>query len=152
MGRWNEWFLFEIHSISVEEEKLKKFEEEKKTVDIGFPPARMSRSEETKLKLEHRQNLKKNSEFEKLSRYLKCKEHFNSFGLCFVHVWKLIIVVILVQVDADRVKEDWLEAEGQFQIKSIAQHYGIYEHLFGYAYFLPRVKLDIKVRSDTLEI
>lgn len=46
----------------------------------------------------------------------------------------------------DRVKENWLESEGQFQIKSIAQHYGVYEHLFGYAYFLPRIPLDIKVK------
>lgn len=53
---------------------------------------------------------------------------------------------ILVEVNNDRVKEDWLESEGQFQIRKIAQHYGIYEHLFGYAYFLPRITLDIKVK------
>lgn len=51
-----------------------------------------------------------------------------------------------MEVDNDRVKEDWLESEGQFQIKRIAQHYGVYEHLFGYAYFVPRITLDIKVR------
>lgn len=53
--------------------------------------------------------------------------------------------MILVNVDVDRVKADWLEAEGQFQLKNIAQHYGVYEHLFGYAYFIPRIELDIKV-------
>lgn len=51
-----------------------------------------------------------------------------------------------VEVDTNRVKEDWLETEGQFQIKNIAQHYGIYEHLFGFAYFIPRITLDIKVK------
>lgn len=50
-----------------------------------------------------------------------------------------------VEVNSDQVKADWLESEGQFQVKKIAQHYGIYEHLFGYAYFVPRVTLDIKV-------
>lgn len=45
-------------------------------------------------------------------------------------------------------KKDWLEAEGQFQVKKIAEHYGIYEHLFGFAYFLPRITLDIKVRGQ----
>lgn len=50
-----------------------------------------------------------------------------------------------MNVDDDRVKADWLEAEGQFQVKRIADHYGIYEHLFGYAFFIPRITLDIKV-------
>lgn len=50
-----------------------------------------------------------------------------------------------MEIDAEQVKQDWLENEGQFQLRKIAAHYGIYEHLFGYAYFLPRVKLDIKV-------
>lgn len=56
-------------------------------------------------------------------------------------------IFVTVNVDEDQVKKDWLEAEGQFQIKSIAQFYGIYEHLFGYAYFVPRIQLDIKVNS-----
>lgn len=50
-----------------------------------------------------------------------------------------------MNVDDDQVKKDWLETDGQFQIKKIADHYGIYEHLFGYAYFVPRITLDIKV-------
>lgn len=57
-------------------------------------------------------------------------------------------MTFLVNVDSDKVKEDWLESDGQFQIKSIAQHYGIYEHLFGYAYFIPRITLDIKVKPN----
>lgn len=60
-------------------------------------------------------------------------------------------MLFLVNVDIKRVKEDWLEADGQFQIRSIAQHYGIYEHLFGYAFFLPRVNLDIKVILKLLQ-
>lgn len=47
----------------------------------------------------------------------------------------------------EQVKRDWLESEGQFQVRKIAEHYGIYEHLFGFAYFLPRITLDIKVNS-----
>lgn len=50
-----------------------------------------------------------------------------------------------MNVDDEQVKKDWLEMEGQFQVKKIAEHYGIYEHLFGLAYFLPRITLDIKV-------
>lgn len=63
-------------SISGEGEKRKQFEAEKKAVDIGFPAVRLSRAEETKLKSEHRQQLRKNTEIEKLSRHLKCKKHF----------------------------------------------------------------------------
>lgn len=52
-----------------------------------------------------------------------------------------------MNVDEEQVKNDWLESEGQFQIKTIAQFYGVYEHLFGLAYFLPRIQLDIKVKQ-----
>lgn len=52
-----------------------------------------------------------------------------------------------MNVDEEQVKNDWLESEGQFQIKTIAQFYGVYEHLFGFAYFLPRIQLDIKVNK-----
>lgn len=58
---------------SVEEQKKAKFQGEKKLVDIGYPVARLSRAEETKLKTEHRQNLKNNPEIERLSRRLECK-------------------------------------------------------------------------------
>lgn len=53
-------------------DKKKEFEEEKKPVDIGFPTNRLSRSVETKLRLEHREKLKKDSEMEKKARLLKC--------------------------------------------------------------------------------
>lgn len=70
-----------FHLILDEAEKQKKFEKEKKPVDIGFPAVRLSRSEETKLKLEHRQYLKNNSEIERLSRHLKCKEYTYFFDV-----------------------------------------------------------------------
>jgi large subunit ribosomal protein L38 len=40
---------------------------------------------------------------------------------------------------------DWIKTVGPHQICKIAQHYGIYQHLFGDAFFKPRVNLDIKV-------
>jgi len=49
-----------------------------------------------------------------------------------------------VEVPLQEVSKDWLkEGRGQEQIKSIAQHYGVFEHLFGDAYFYPRVPLNI---------
>lgn len=55
-----------------EEEKLKKFEEEKKPVEIGFPAVRLSRSEENKLRFELRQQLRDTPELEKKARKLEC--------------------------------------------------------------------------------
>lgn len=56
-----------------ENRKRQKFAEEKKSVDIGFPAHRMLKSEETKLKAEHRRQIKSNPEIEKQSRKLQCK-------------------------------------------------------------------------------
>lgn len=51
-------------------------------------------------------------------------------------------------IDTEKVRLDWQTSAGQFQIKNIATQHGIYEHLFGYAYFLPRVPIDIKVMTN----
>ena len=51
-----------------------------------------------------------------------------------------------MQVNIDEVKSDWQKTAGPLHIRKIAEHYGIFEDLFGkYAYFVPRVFLDIKV-------
>lgn len=50
-------------------------------------------------------------------------------------------------------KRDWLQTSGQFHIRDLAHHYGVFEHLFGAAYFVPRVALDIRFEvadSDAL--
>lgn len=56
-----------------EADHQKKFEEEKKLVDIGFPAARLTRQQETKLRMEFQKQIKNNPEIEKLARHLKCK-------------------------------------------------------------------------------
>uniref|UniRef100_A0A182PWP7 Large ribosomal subunit protein mL38 n=1 Tax=Anopheles epiroticus TaxID=199890 RepID=A0A182PWP7_9DIPT len=48
------------------------------------------------------------------------------------------------QIHIDQVRIDWLETNGPFHIKQIAEHYGVYEHLFGNAFFVPRVALNIQ--------
>lgn len=58
----------------------------------------------------------------------------------------MMVSLYLVELNLDDVKEEWHKTAGPFHIKKIAQHYGVFEHLFGeYARFTPRVKLDIKV-------
>lgn len=46
------------------------------------------------------------------------------------------------------VHDDWFQTSGPLQIKRIAEHYKIFEHLFGDAYFVPRIGLDIKYNLE----
>lgn len=48
-----------------------------------------------------------------------------------------------VQVPLKEVKEEWLRTAGPLHIRRVAEHYGVYDDLFGDAYFTPRVKLDV---------
>jgi len=48
-----------------------------------------------------------------------------------------------VRVPLDECNEEWLFAEGPRYIRRIAEHYGIFEHLFGEAYFYPITPLSI---------
>lgn len=62
-----------IFAATGEAERIREYEEEKKLVDIGFPAARLSRQEETKLRIEYQKQVKHNPEIEKLARHLKRK-------------------------------------------------------------------------------
>lgn len=51
-----------------------------------------------------------------------------------------------VQVPLKEVKEEWLKTAGPLHIRRVAEHYGVYDDLFGDAYFTPRVKLDVRYK------
>lgn len=51
----------------------------------------------------------------------------------------------------ETVKNDWLQTSGNFHIRDIAQHYGVYQHLFGDAFFVPRVPLQISYQQSGAE-
>lgn len=54
-----------------------------------------------------------------------------------------------MEIDLDETKSEWLKTAGPFHIRRIAEHYGIYDDLFGkYAFFTPRVNLDIKFLNE----
>lgn len=56
-------------------------------------------------------------------------------------------IFFLVQIDLSTVKDDWIKTGGPFHVRKVAEHYKIYEHLFGkHAFFTPRVSLDIKFK------
>lgn len=53
-----------------------------------------------------------------------------------------------VKVDTNTVHQEWLKTSGPLHIRRIAEHYKIFEHLFGDAYFVPRVSLDIRYNLE----
>lgn len=48
-----------------------------------------------------------------------------------------------IQVDVDQVREDWLKTNGPLQKKKVAEHYGIFEHLYGEGFFVPYLNLEV---------
>lgn len=64
------------------------------------------------------------------------------YTVCLLRVfWSLTALFFVVRIDLDKAKEEWWHLSGPSQIRTIAEHYGIFEHLFGDAYFTPVVPL-----------
>ncbi|EAA06842.4 AGAP000652-PA [Anopheles gambiae str. PEST] len=95
-------------------------------VNIGFPHIKPARSVQLSERLQHLKAQRNNAELERLSRERKLK------------------------IDLEQVRADWVKTSGPFHIKRIAEHYGVFEHLFGAAYFVPRVALDIQYQAGEL--
>lgn len=96
-------------------------------VNIGLPQLQRSRREILKKRLEHVKATRHDSTLEKLARENK------------------------LTISLDDVNDEWLKESASFHIKEVAEHYGIFEHLFGDAYFYPQVMLDIYFkRGDKL--
>ena len=47
------------------------------------------------------------------------------------------------EISLEEVRKEWLKTSGPFHIKTIVEHFNIFEDLYGEAYFVPRVPLDI---------
>lgn len=96
-------------------------------VDIGFPRPKPSRSQELKERIAILRASRSNPEIERLSRTKQ------------------------LEVSLKDVREEWLKTAGPFHIRRVAEHYGVYDDLFGDAYFIPRVKLDVhyKLTDDS---
>ncbi|XP_017870611.1 PREDICTED: 39S ribosomal protein L38, mitochondrial [Drosophila arizonae] len=97
-------------------------------VNIGFPQLKPSRSAQLKARLEHLKAQRASKELEQLARGNK------------------------LLIDLDKVQESYVQRTGQHDLRLLADHYGIFEHLFGSAYFVPRVPLTIRyeLNADTL--
>lgn len=51
-------------------------------------------------------------------------------------------------IDLDKVQQVYVKTTGHHDLRLLADHYGIFEHLYGSAYFVPRVPLNISYVLD----
>jgi len=84
-------------------------------VDIGYPVTKVSRRSITSEIVAHRDS----AELERLSRTRQ------------------------LLVDLQTMREDWLRIDGSSHVHRLAKHYGVYNDLYGDAYFMPIVPLNI---------
>ncbi|CAH1962087.1 unnamed protein product [Acanthoscelides obtectus] len=97
-------------------------------VDIGLPPPKVSRSQQLQERLKVLKGQKANPALEKVAR---SKE---------------------LLINLEEVRKDSATTSAPIFIKNIADHYGVFEHLFGDAYFYPRVPLSIVYESGELDL
>lgn len=93
-------------------------------VDIGFPVSKVTRRMISGMWSKEILELRKNPELERASRNKK------------------------LLIDLQKMRKDWLQIDGPFHIHRIAEHYGIYKHLYEDAYFMPTVPLDISYELE----
>ncbi|KAH8280781.1 hypothetical protein KR054_012380 [Drosophila jambulina] len=93
-------------------------------VNIGFPHLKEPRSAQLKMRLEHLKAQRTSKELEKLARSNK------------------------LTIDLEKVQEVYVRTTGHHDLRLMADHYGIFEHLYGSAYFVPRVPLSINYVLD----
>lgn len=48
-----------------------------------------------------------------------------------------------LEVDLNEVRKEWLQNNGPLHKKQVADHYAIFDHLYGEGYFIPYLDLDI---------
>ncbi|KAF5279083.1 hypothetical protein FQA39_LY05761 [Lamprigera yunnana] len=88
-------------------------------VDIGFPPPRCSRSAQVRERLDIVQSNRRNVELEVKSRTQQ------------------------LLLDLEEVRNEWVKTSGPNCIRGVADHYGVFQDLFGDAFFFPRVPLNV---------
>ncbi|XP_070165402.1 large ribosomal subunit protein mL38 [Polyergus mexicanus] len=93
-------------------------------VNIGFPVSKVTRRMITNSWWREIIALRKNPELEKASRTRQ------------------------LLIDLQKARQVWLQTDGPFHIHRIAEHYGIYKHLYGDAYFMPIIPLNISYELE----
>lgn len=55
-------------------------------------------------------------------------------------------------VSLDEISNDWVTTNAPLHTKKIAEYYGIFEHLFGDAYFTPYIYMDISYDNKSKKV
>lgn len=55
--------------------------------------------------------------------------------------------MVVVQVPLDDVFDEWMLTDGPRFVRKIAEHYGVFEHLFGEAFFHPVTPMSISFKT-----
>lgn len=58
------------------------------------------------------------------------------------------LFAIAVVIPLDEIKAEWEKTNGLFHKQRVAEHYGIYHHMFDGATFVPRVVLRVEYSLD----
>nr|XP_026484649.1 39S ribosomal protein L38, mitochondrial [Vanessa tameamea]XP_026484658.1 39S ribosomal protein L38, mitochondrial [Vanessa tameamea] len=88
-------------------------------IDIGYPSEKKSSSKAREERMELSKTSKNDKKMEELARK----------GL--------------LEIDMEKSKKDWLQSLGPMHKKQIADHYGVYEHLYGEGFFIPQLHLEV---------
>lgn len=62
------------------------------------------------------------------------------------------VPLLAVDINLEEVKQEWLHTTGPHQVMKLAKHFGIFDHLFGQAYFMPLVPLDVKFETGEKDL
>lgn len=93
-------------------------------VDIGYPVVKFNRRAATSIWTTEIKARKNDAELERVSRTRK------------------------LLVDLEKARKDWLQTDGPYHIHRIAGHYGVFKDLYGNAYFMPTVPLDVSYELE----
>ncbi|XP_050423328.1 39S ribosomal protein L38, mitochondrial [Adelges cooleyi] len=97
-------------------------------VDIGLPPTLRDKKKENASRIEYLKKIKSNPELEKLARNNQ------------------------LPVSLEDITNEWSKTNAPLHIKKVAEHYGVFEHLFGDAYFMPYIQLDITYEHNSTKV
>ncbi|CAG9578722.1 unnamed protein product [Danaus chrysippus] len=88
-------------------------------IDIGFPTEKKNALSAREDRIAKAQKAKSDKNLEKLARNLQ------------------------LEINMEQSRKDWLQSLGPLHKKQIADHYAIYEHLYGEGFFIPHLDLEV---------
>lgn len=115
-------------------------------VDIGLPFTTSIKKDEHLRRCKFLEQQSQDRNLFKLARFNQCKSNLLFSGFCFhfcSHQW-----IVAVEIPVDEVFDEWMLTEGPRFIRKIAEHFGVFQHLYGDAYFHPVTPMSISFKNS----